>query len=75
MRRKDENVVVTGAARGLGLACVNRFVEESAGVVLADTDATEGETAVSTLPSDRAMLQACDASRRADMAERQTLMT
>jgi len=38
MKLKDKVAVVTGAARGIGLACARRFAEEGARVVLSDID-------------------------------------
>ena len=37
-RLKDKVAIVTGAARGIGLAIAKRFVDEGAKVVLADID-------------------------------------
>ncbi len=41
----ERNVIVTGSARGLGLAMAERFGEQGAGVVLSDIDATALEEA------------------------------
>lgn len=38
MRLKNRVAVVTGAARGIGLACARRFAEDGARVVLSDVD-------------------------------------
>jgi NAD(P)-dependent dehydrogenase (short-subunit alcohol dehydrogenase family) len=45
MRLKDKVAIVTGAARGIGLACARRFAAEGARVMLADIDAKAGEEA------------------------------
>jgi NAD(P)-dependent dehydrogenase (short-subunit alcohol dehydrogenase family) len=37
-RLSGKIAIVTGAARGIGLACAKRFIAESAHVVLADID-------------------------------------
>ena len=41
--------LVTGGLRGIGLACVERFLAEGAEVVLTDLDAPDSELATSTL--------------------------
>ncbi len=61
--------MITGAARGLGLACARRFLAEGARVVLADVDADEGERSTAALEAgDAAVFVACDVAQRADIA-------
>ena len=43
MSFEDKVVIVTGAARGIGRACAERFAQEGANVVLADIDEDRGE--------------------------------
>ena len=59
-------VMVTGAARGIGLAIASRFVADGATVVLFDLDADEVDAAAAAL-GPRATAVAGDVSRRADV--------
>lgn len=65
MRFAGKVVVVTGAARGIGRACVERFLQEGASVVAADVDISalagaggEPLEAIRTDVSDRAQVDA-----------------
>ncbi|TVQ31801.1 MAG: SDR family oxidoreductase [Geminicoccaceae bacterium] len=49
MRLEGKAAIVTGAARGIGFACAERFVREGAHVVLADVDTEAGEAAAARL--------------------------
>src|ERR1700758_2380766 len=49
MRLKDKVAIVTGAARGIGLAIAKRYVAEGARVTIADVDAAAGEAAARSL--------------------------
>jgi glucose 1-dehydrogenase len=49
MQLENKVVIVTGGARGIGLAIANRYAAEGARVVIADIDAVAGEAAASAL--------------------------
>lgn len=68
-RLEGRRVVITGAARGLGLACAKRFVSEEARVVLADLDADAGAQAVAAFgeAGGPAVFVRCDAARREEL--------
>lgn len=48
-RLRNKTAIITGAARGIGLACAKRFVAEGANVLIADTDGKEGAAAANAL--------------------------
>ena len=50
-RFEGQTALVTGAARGIGLAIAARLLDEGASVVLADIDGEEVERAVARLPA------------------------
>ena len=49
MKLENKVAIVTGAARGIGLAIVRRYVAAGAKVILADVDAAAGEAAADEL--------------------------
>lgn len=63
-----KTAIVTGAARGIGLAIAERFVEEGMKVVLADIDDAKGQEAAERLSRlGEAMYVRCDVSDRLDV--------
>jgi NAD(P)-dependent dehydrogenase (short-subunit alcohol dehydrogenase family) len=62
MSLKDKVVIITGAARGIGYACAERFLNDGAKVVLADIDEKGGENAAAKLAegNGEAIFAACD---------------
>jgi meso-butanediol dehydrogenase/(S,S)-butanediol dehydrogenase/diacetyl reductase len=61
MNRFDEKtVLVTGAASGMGLAAVRRFLDEGARVVMLDIDEANLKEAAAQLPQDRVLVQVGD---------------
>ena len=69
MRFDGKTVVITGAARGIGLAYARRFLTEGAKVVIADVDDPAGEQAAAVLrqtPGGEVAYVHCDVTRRAD---------
>lgn len=69
-RLSGKRAVVTGGARGLGLACGLRFLEEGANVLFVDVDAAEGEAAIAraAVAPSRARFLHCDVSTREAVA-------
>ena len=52
MKLKEKVAVITGGASGMGLATVNRYLEEGARVVIADFNADTGEKALAAARAD-----------------------
>jgi 3-oxoacyl-[acyl-carrier protein] reductase len=68
MLLQDRTAIVTGAARGLGLAIAERYLEQGARVVLADLDGDEAAEAAASLSDERAHGTACDVTAEEDVA-------
>jgi glucose 1-dehydrogenase len=66
-RLSGKIAIVTGAARGIGLACAKRFIAEGAKVVLADIDEREGLAASKPL-GDAARFVRCDVGEAKNVA-------
>ena len=64
MKLKDRIAIVTGAARGIGLAIAERFIAEGAKVVISDIEDQAGEAAAKSIG---ATYIHCDVSIQADV--------
>ncbi|WP_332771882.1 SDR family NAD(P)-dependent oxidoreductase [Phenylobacterium sp.] len=62
---RGRRAIITGAARGIGLACARRFAAEGAGVLIVDLDAAAGEAVVAEMGWEnlRAVFHPADLSR------------
>jgi len=67
MRLENKVAIITGAARGIGLACTERFIAEGAAVVLADID-DRGEAEAQRLGK-KARFIRCDVGDAKDAAK------
>ena len=65
MKLKDKVTIITGAARGIGLACAERFHAEGAKLVLADIDDEAGKAAAARFAG--AVYVHCDVGSVADV--------
>lgn len=63
-RFKEQVVLVTGAASGIGLAAARRFLDEGARVVMLDIDEATLREAAAALPQDRVLVQIGDTADR-----------
>jgi NAD(P)-dependent dehydrogenase (short-subunit alcohol dehydrogenase family) len=66
-RLANRRILITGAARGLGLAIAQRLVADGARVMLADVLVAEGQAAAAAL-GDNAAFTACDVAQRDQIA-------
>ncbi len=69
MRLKDKVAVVTGAAKGIGLACAKALAAEGAKVVLADVEVAAGEEAAEDIQAGgaEALFVTCDVGDKAQV--------
>ncbi len=69
MKFKGNVAIVTGAARGIGLACARRFAQDGASVMLSDIDAAALDTALAALTAEGFTVvgTVTDVSRRANV--------
>jgi NAD(P)-dependent dehydrogenase (short-subunit alcohol dehydrogenase family) len=69
MALQDKVTVITGAARGIGLACAQRFARDGAKVVLSDVEVAAGERAAEALQAEGAdaLFVACDVGDKAQV--------
>jgi NAD(P)-dependent dehydrogenase (short-subunit alcohol dehydrogenase family) len=64
VKLKDRIAIVTGAAKGIGLACAERFAADGATVIMSDVDDGAGEAAAKAIG---ATYIHCDVSRASDV--------
>jgi glucose 1-dehydrogenase len=68
MKLSDKVAVVTGAARGIGRACAQRFLEEGCKVVISDVDGDNlAKTAAELGRPNELRTFACDVAKRSDI--------
>ncbi len=69
MSLKDKVAIITGAARGIGYACAERFLGDGAKLVLADIDEKSGEKSCQQLAegNEQASFVACDVGDQLDV--------
>src|SRR5215470_8356216 len=66
MQLENKVAIVTGGARGIGLAVARRYAAEGAKVVIADIDRVAGEAAAKALSSADARFVLTDVGERHD---------
>ncbi|AXY42502.1 MULTISPECIES: SDR family NAD(P)-dependent oxidoreductase [Halomonas] len=70
MRMQGKRVIVTGGASGIGLASVERCLEEGASVVIADLESSDGSARAAALDArhtGRCLFKACDVTDTAQV--------
>ena len=66
MKLSDSVAIITGAASGIGRACVQRFLEEGSTVLACDIDRTGLEQLAAENAQSRLHTALCDVTKRAD---------
>ena len=64
MKLKDRIAIVTGASKGIGLACAERFAADGATVIMSDVDDQAGQAAAKTIG---ATYMHCDVSKSSEV--------
>jgi NAD(P)-dependent dehydrogenase (short-subunit alcohol dehydrogenase family) len=64
VKLKDRIAIVTGASKGIGLACAERFAADGATVIMSDVDDGAGEAAAKTIG---ATYMHCDVSKASEV--------
>jgi NAD(P)-dependent dehydrogenase (short-subunit alcohol dehydrogenase family) len=70
MRMQGKNVIVTGGASGIGLASIERCLEEGASAVIADLEGSEGAARAAELDGrhgGRCLFKVCDVTDTAQV--------
>ena len=68
MLLQGQSAIITGGARGLGLACASRFLSEGARVIIADVEDDLGRAAAEDLQAiGDIRYQHCDVTQKADV--------
>jgi glucose 1-dehydrogenase len=66
MQLENKVAIVTGGARGIGLAIARRYVAEGAKVLIADVDAAAGEAAAKEIDANRCSFVRADVGDKGD---------
>ncbi len=77
MRVAGKNILVTGGASGIGLAAVERCMQEGANVVMSDLAQSEGASraaALDAVHAGRCIFRACDVSSTAEVDQLMAFM-
>ncbi len=69
MRLSGRVAIISGAARGIGRACAERFASDGATVIVSDIDEDEGEACADAIrqAGGQASFMACDVSQKLDV--------